>query len=255
MAVDYYVLFPCEVRKQVSDAELLNMEKAKNRAELIVQTLRDNPGEHQNKPEAEWSVTMVQVGPNGSEEVEIRVGDLLAEAAPLERLAVHCKDCPANLQKRDFGCGAAIHYPITRQAEQWMLSRLPDDLNALPGQILLRAIHDFGFDGSSIDAARSRDDLYEAKSPPVRKWGGFFSRKRITSSQLLQMMFDVGNFQPAHAKMLAMFLGYVDETGNLSYSPVNYPQPNDDPSMAQLKTFFALTAFAGANGFEVLVDA
>lgn len=44
MAVDYYVLFPCEVRKQVGDGELLDMEKAKNRAELILETLRGNPG-------------------------------------------------------------------------------------------------------------------------------------------------------------------------------------------------------------------
>lgn len=46
-----------------------------------------------------------------------------------------------------------------------------------------------------------------------------------------------------------------DAEGKLAYSPDNYPKQNDGPSTAQFKTFLALTAFAGANGFEVLVDA
>ncbi len=256
MAVDYYVLFPCEVRKQISDESLLNMEKAKNRAEAVLQMLRDNPGEHQNKPESEWSVTLTKLGANGPEEVELRVADMLAEAAPLQQLAVHCNGCPANLQKRDFGCGGAIHYPITRQAEQWLVSRLPDDLNTQRGQLLQRAIQDFEYNGADIDAARVRDELYELKSPAVRKWGGFFSKKtRIASSQILHMMFDVGSFQPAHAKMLAYFLGYVDDEFKLVRKQDNWPRPQDDPITSNLKVFLSLTAFAGVNGFEVLVDA
>jgi hypothetical protein len=257
MAVDYYVLFPCEVRKQISNENLLRMEKAKARAETVLQILRNNPGEHRNKPESEWSFGMVQLGPNGQkEEVELRVADLLAEAAPLKQLAVYCNSCSANMLRTDFGCGGAIHYPLTRQAEQWLVSRLPDDLNTPCGFLLQQAIQDFKYNGVNIDAARVRDDLYEMKSPAVRYWGRFFSRKiRITSSQILQMMFDVGSFLPAHAKMLAYFLGYIDDEFKPANRMDNSPQPNDDSKTNALKTFCSSIAFAGVNGFEVLVDA
>lgn len=256
MAIDYWVQFPCEVRRQAGDEKLAEMIKAKDRATISLAFLRETPGPHHNLPESEWSVTYVQLFPEGPREMKLRVADLFAKAEPLKKLAEHCHGCPfAQLRGGvDFGCGGAIHYPVFPQAEEWLVSRLPDDPKSMAGQILFRAVSDLKFDGADINASRSRDELYVAKKPAVRKWGGFLGKK-ITSSQILQMMFDVGNYDATHAKLLALFLGYVDEQFLLTTRSDNIPSPTDHPNTAEFKKFLLAVACAGYHGCPVLVSA
>jgi hypothetical protein len=256
MAIDYYGSFPCKVRETISDGDLLKMEKARNHANMVLDLMRKNPQVDKSKPESEWTFKAVVLGPNGPQETEVRIFDLLAEAAPLKSLAQNCANCPANIRATDFGCGGAIRYPITARAEQWLVSRLPADLNTARGKLLMRAIADFSFNGADIDAARSRKELYESNAPAERKWGGFFSRKtRITSSQILQMSFAVGSLKPAHAKLIAYFLGYLNDDFSIANDPNNQPQPGDDDRTAEMKLFFSAAALAGANDIPVFVDA
>lgn len=256
MAIDYYATFPCKVRETISDADMLRMEKARDRANMVLDLMRKDPNTDLTKPESEWTFKTTVLGPDGPQESEIRIADALLEAAPLQELAVHCRDCQVNLQSADFGCGGAIRYPISEQAENWLLSRLPADLNTHAGQLLLRAIADFNYDGACIDAARGRKELYEATTAPERKWGGFFSKKtRITSSQILHMTFAVGSLQPTHAKMVAYFLGFLNDAFEVVSTPETMQQVADDDRTIELKQFFSLAALAGANGTSVLVDA
>lgn len=256
MAIDYYGSFPCKVREAISDADLLRMEKAHHRANVVLDLMRNNPQVDKRKPESEWSFKTVVLGPNGPHETEMRISDLLAEAAPLQHLAHNCSSCPANVRSVDFGCGGAIHYPITARAERWLISRLPAELDIPRGHLLTRAIADFNFDGANIDAARSRKDLYESSVPAERTWGSFFSKKtRITSSQILHMAFGVGSLQSAHAKLIAYFLGFLNDDFSIANDPANLPQLDDDDRTIEMKYFFAVAALAGTNEIPVLVDA
>jgi len=186
----------------------------------------------------------------------MKIGDLLQESAPLDTLAVHCQGCPANLQKCDFGCGGAIHYPIPAAAEAWLMSRLPDDLNTRVGFLLVGAIADFKYDGAPIDAARSRKELYESPRPVERKWGSLFSKKtRISSSQILEMLLSVGSYQAGHAQLVAYLLGYVDDAFAPIHDPGHQPQAGDAPVVADFKRFLAAAAFAGTHGLPLLMDA
>jgi hypothetical protein len=254
MAIDYYSSFPCKVREILSDADLLRMEKARNRATVVLDLMRNNPKVDKSKPESEWTFTTVVAGPNGPKETKARISDLLAEAAPLHELATNCSKCPFNVRSADFGCGGAVHYPITARAERWLLSRLPDDLKTPRGLLLTRAIADFNFDGSGIDAARGR--ICESSVPAERKWGSFFSRTiRITSSQILHMAFGVGSLQPAHARMVAYFVGFLNDDFSVKNDPENSRQPDDDDITVEMKYFFSAAALAGTNGVPMLVDA
>lgn len=256
MTIDYYGSFPCKVREAVSDADLLRMEKARNRANTVLDLMRNNPQVDKSKPESEWTFKSVVLGPNGPQETELRVSDCLAEAAPLEQLASNCSGCARNIRSADFGCGGAIHYPISAQAERWLVSRLPTDLSTQRGQLLTRAIADFNFDGSGIDAVRSRNDLFESKTPVERKWGSFFSKKtRITSSQILHMAFGVGSLQSDHAKLIAYFLGFVNDDFTVGHDTASLPQSGDDDRTIELKYFFSVAALAGISEVPVLVDA
>ena len=256
MAIDYYGSFPCKVREAVSDADLMRMEKARNRANTVLDLMRSDSRLDKGKPESEWTFKTVVHGPDGPQETEVRVADCLAESAPLEALAKNCLGCPANVRSSDFGCGGAIHYPISAQAERWMVSRLPSDLNTPRGLLLTRAIADFNYDGAGVDAARGRKDLYESDAPAERKWGSFFSKKtRVSSSQILHMSFFVGGLQATHAKLIAYFLGYLNDDFSFADTPNNFPQPGDDAITMELKYFFSVAALAGTNGATVLIDA
>lgn len=255
MAIDYYGAFPCKVRETISDNELLRLEKARNRANAVLDVMRNDPNFDKSKPESEWSFTTVVLGPDGPQETEMRVSDLLSEAAPLKELAVHCSNCPVNVRSADFGCGGAIHYPITAKSERWLLSRLPADLATPAGQLLTRAIADFHYDGREVDAARRRKEVYEADKPYRRKWGGFFAKRTITSSQVLQMAFGVGSLQAAHARLVAYFLGFVNDDFNVRNDPTDRPEHGDDHGIIEMKCFFSVAALAGTRDVSVLVDA
>ncbi len=255
MAIDYRAMFPCKVREAISDTELLRMEKVKNRANMVLELMRNDPNINQTQPESEWTFKVIVRGANGDEEREMRIADMLLESAPLQELCVHCKQCPFNLLSNDFGCGGAIHYPITAKAENWLLSRLPTDLSSPAGELLIRAIKDFNYDGAFIDSLRNRKEVYELATAPERKWGSFFSKKtRITSSQILHMTFAVGDLGAAHAKMVAYFLGFLNDELEIVTTPKTVPQPDDDNGIVELKYFYSLAALAGVNNVSIFVD-
>jgi len=161
-----------------------------------------------------------------------------------------------NVRNTAFGCGGAIHYPISAQAERWLVSRLPADIESPAGALVTRAIADFGYDGSVIDAGRQRKEFYQADEAVERKWGGFLRKKtRINSSQILQMAFAVGSLQASHAKMIAYFTGFLDETFALAEIASNLPPPDDDAGTVELKLFFRVAALAGARDVPVFIDA
>jgi hypothetical protein len=181
MSVDYFVQYPCKVREQIADTQLLQMIKSRDRAHILLDVMRKNPKTDRSKPESQWTAMLRVQGPNGAVDQQLEMGDLLAESRPLDALCPHCNGCMANLRRTTFGCGGVIHFPIPPEAEEWLLSRLPEDLGGLVGKLLLKAIADFKWDGAH-DAARSRNDLYSLKKPVERNWGGLLSKKTVNSS-------------------------------------------------------------------------
>lgn len=221
---------------------------------MVIELMRENsdldPGER------ERSVVVKVIGPNGPVEQEIKIAHMLAESAPLDALSLHCNGCPANLREIAFGCGGAIHYPLMEETEEWLVSRLPDDLGAPAGKLLLHAIRDMGYDGARVDAARLRKEIYAADKPIARKWGSFFSRKtRITSSQVIHMLAGTGNLSPLHSRLVCWFLGFLDEEMKPEHNSENKVAETDIQGVAEFKMFLLAAAFAGANDLILFVDA
>lgn len=256
MSIDYFGSFSCKVRETIIDENLLDLVKSKNRVNMVLNIMRKEPSSNNQKPESEWTFKTMRIGHEGPQETEVRIADEIIKIAPLDALAVSCKNCPFNLRFTDFGCGGAINYPISARAERWLLSKLPSDLNSRVGHFLTSALNDFGYDGACIDKLRGNSELYEAKSPAERKWGGFFSKKtRVTSSQILHITFAVGSLEATHAKMVAYFLGFLNDSFEVVNSSANQPEPEDDISITQLKQFYLIAAIAGSNQTPVFIDA
>ncbi|MCB6182043.1 hypothetical protein LIN78_00540 [Leeia sp. TBRC 13508] len=257
MTIAYYGSFPCKVREAVSNEDLLRMENAKSRGLHTLNLMRNNPTEEtRNKPESEWSFLMAVGEPGNYTVVEMKISDCLAEAAPLEELAKHCTNCKWNVRSTDFGCGGSIHYPISQKAEEWLVSKLPSDLNTKRGLKLLKALSDFHYDGVEVDESRKRGALFESASSVKRHWPRFKVWKRtITSSQIFHMLFTLGDLPPSHTKLSAYFLGVLDENEENIDDLSNTPHEDDDQTIFELKQFFSIAALASKNSTSVFIDA
>ena len=252
MAIEYFISFPCEFRKQYGNEKLLEMAKAEGRAEIALALLRQTPGEHQNKPESEWRINLHQLTPDGEEEVSVKITDLLAASAPMKEFADHCQNCPANLSKVPFGCGGTINYPLLAQTEKFLLFRLPNDLQSKSGQFLLDVLQ-HGNNGLWADS--QRQNLFESQRPFFRTWGGFFSKKtRISSSQIFDLMFNVPPVVPSkYVRVICYALGYIDDSEQAV--PQDFTGTNNALSnLSQMKQFLQAAVFAAVNNLDMYIE-
>lgn len=257
MAIDYFIRYSCKVQDSASVHDLLRMQRARNRANASIAAMSGRAGLGSGVQELERAASLQALGGSGLGMRKLEIADLIAKAAPLDSLSRHCNGCPANLRGTAFGCGGAIQYPISRDAEQWLVSRLPDDLRSERGQFFLLAVQDLGFNGAGIDAGRSERLVFASNTPVLRRWGGFFSREKtwISSSQVLHMLIGAGNLSPIHARLACWFLGFLDAGAKHEHRPDNLPIASDSQGVIQFKIFLAAAAFAGANGYHLLIDA
>jgi len=214
--------------------------------------LRKTAGEHHNKPESEWVFNLHRLTPDGEEEVEVRIADLLAESAPMKDFANHCQNCSANLPEVPFGCGGTINYPISAQTEKFLLSRLPDDLQSPRGKFLLNVLQN-GVDGLRADSQRGH--LFESQRPFFRTWGSFFSKKtKISSSQIFDLMFNVPPVVPSkYVRVICYALGYIDDSGQVV--PQDFIRTKHElPNLSQTKQFLLATVFATVNNLDMYIE-
>ena len=97
----------------------------------------------------------------------------------------------------------SIDYPIRKESEQWLLSRLPGDANHPDLSLLFRLVSDLKIDGSEIDAMRA-SRLFELKEPLARDWG---DGNRLTWSQIIHILAFGGEIVPRAAGLYTRVLG------------------------------------------------
>jgi hypothetical protein len=208
-----------------------------------------------------------------------KVGGAVAWAArladhPVDE-AAHAASCPScQLLDRPLGCVGMVPAPLSAASEEWLVRRLPEDLESVGGFLLRKAIGDFGYDGARAKALRDKGRLL-AKGPFERHYGPFFRRFVVSSEQILEELLCAGDIAPAHGLAILMHLQALEldgkrpeildiegpKLGQIVSEPatrrartklaldVNDPEPSD-PSLAGLKSLLgALYA-----GFVLDVD-
>lgn len=246
MAVDYVLKFPCEVRKQVANDKLVTLVGYMGLAEFAVAEVRKtNP----NLPMADIlknvQVKVDQRRPDGVvRQIPMSVGDLVELAQSIGHLRGHCGPCRANIADRPFGCIAKINYPITKEAEEWLVSRLPDDV-ANPGlSTLFRFLSDLEITGAPIDTLRP--NLCELQAPVVRAWDGPQGQAQVSSSQILHMLIFGGDIGAQQAALFTQLLGLE--------SVLSDPHPPSS-SIEQFKTLACAIVMAGRLNAEIELQA
>jgi hypothetical protein len=207
MGVDYVVDLPCPVKSDLPTPKLVDLIKSRNTANIVLTLERERGNEN---PSLATEVGYLRQTPAGGTMENISIQGLLDQSAPLQDYEHYCIGCPANALSKPFGCYGSIAYPISGLAEQWLMDRLPGDLDSTAGQYLRASIADFGYDGGSVRDMRRHDMFFERRKPVQRTWRtGLLRRWTLTSDQLLQMMIGLGDIGAAHCGMLALFFGVV----------------------------------------------
>ncbi len=246
MSIDYVLTFPCEVRKNVPQEKLATLVGYMSLAEFAVAEVRkSNPDLPIETVLGRYEVHVSQSRPDGTvNQVPMTIGRLVALAQPIRQYREHCPTCRANIADRPFGCFAKINYPIRKEAEEWLVSRLPSDVKDPNLLMLFRFLQDLEIDGRPIDAMRPK--LCELKDPVVRRWGPPTEQKQVTSSQILHMLAFGGKVGPQQSALYTKLLGLA------SLLSESHPPSSN---IEQFKTFMCAIVMSGRLNAQISVDA
>jgi hypothetical protein len=245
MAFDYVLEFPCEVRKSVPEAKLVALVGYRSLAEFAVAEIRKGNPAASMETIFGYKVQANQTGPDGtSKQVPMTVGEIVALAKPIDQYRGHCEKCPANIAARPFGCIAKINYPLRRESEEWLLSRLTGDMKDPNLLLLFRFLSEVGVDGRPAEELRPR--LFELKEPVVRRWGLPSDQKQVTSSQIIQLLVFGSHIVPQQAALYTKLLRLE--------SVLSDPHPPSS-NIEQFKTLMCAIVMSGRLNAMIRVEA
>jgi len=261
MAIDYVLATGCEPQKLLGIERLVALHRTRILARSALAHMRED-GEARDPRDIEIQLTTRK--PDGDSARGVSLQDLLDESQPLDAVAAHCATCPAALP-REFACHRRIRYPIPEHVEAWMMRRLPQQLGCTAGALLVRGLGEFGWDGAPATKLRASGTTYfESRAPYGVRWQGDDGAIEISSDQLFQMMFMVGNLAPTHCLMLALFFGVIPH--DISLHDLKDPEgrtraldaavvPTEiDGETEQLAAFLRMLGVAARLDVSVLID-
>jgi hypothetical protein len=266
MAIDYIIDYDCVPKQTLGTEGILERLKAQARAENVIRLFRENGD---NRPPSEMGFEFTRSLSDGTEETQVvMVQDMLDQAAELNPLAHYCEGCPANALGKPFGCMGQIQYPISSEAEAWLLERLPGTDQPLVWLLLRQGVQEMGYDGEAVKPLRANSTYFEERRLRGRDMVEFV----FTADQVFEMLFLLGHIQPSHAGMLLLLFDAVprDVEANQIVQIMNQglpadeivqqypfqmkPTPNDDPTTADLKQFFYAVYRAWVLNVRLLLD-
>lgn len=261
MAIDYVLALGCEPQRQLGIDRMMGLHRTRILARKVLERVRE---EGDRRAPSEIDVQLTTRKPDGESARGVRIQDLLDEAAPLDEVAAHCAACPAGL-RREFTCHRRIRYPIPEHVEEWLMSLLPRSLDCTAGALLVRGIDEFGWDGAPIARLRAHGaTFFESRAPYGVRWPADGGAIEVSSDQLFQMMFMVGDLAPTHCLMLALFFGIVphdtslrelkDQDGRTRALDAARLPPQPDPEIEQLAAFLRTLATAARLEVSIVID-
>ena len=261
MAIDYVLAMGCEPQKVLGVERLVGLHRTRILARTALAHMRAD-GDQRSPDEIEVQLTMRK--PDGESARGVTLRTLLDEAAPLDEVAEHCATCPGGFA-REFACHRRIRYPIPEHVEAWLMGRLPSTLDCTAGTLLARGLGEFGWDGAPTAKLRSAGTTYfESRAPYGVRWQGDEGTIEVSSDQLFQMMFMVGNLAPTHCLMLALFCGVIPHDISLydlkdgagrsrALAAADLPT-EPDADIEQLAAFLRTLAVAARLDVSIMID-
>ncbi len=272
MAIDYVIDYGCVPKEALGTDGILDRLKARDRAAAVIQLYRENGDQ---RPPSEMGFEMTRTTLEGVEETQvIVVQDMLDRAAELDPLESYCAGCPANARNAfkgsvtPFGCVGFVQYPISALAERWLLDRLPGIDEPLVWLLLRKGVEELNYTGKSVAPLRADPTYFEERRVAGRDLIEFV----FTANQAFELLFLLGNIQPAHAGIVLLLFGAIPRgvdagqivqimNRQLTGEEIarDYPfqltaSEADDQTIAELKAFFYAVYRAWSLDLPLLLD-
>jgi hypothetical protein len=188
----------------------------------------------------------------------------------LRPVAFFCSRCPANHAGGAFGCFGSVGWPLAPEAEEWLFELLPQSLKVRKGsspegrrqieylEKLLDLVRAAGVDGQVVDQERQAPE--QLPRPVARRYGPLLRRVRVTSSQLLQVMFGGEKVEPGEGELLCRALGVwtdgAPSEDGLAEAVFTEPvEEGDHPAIAEVKQFLLALVVACSLNVSVRLQA
>lgn len=180
----------------------------------------------------------------------------LADQDPDPGHQARCPSC--TLLDEPYGCVGLVPAPLSADAERWLVERLPEDIEGLPGFLLRKAIAEYGYTGELAGRLR-QTGILAPRGGYTRHYGPFFRRFTVSTDQVIEELFCAGDVEPAHALAVLVHLGLLTVDGKAPASMDDGPllgevvgevparrartactvtlEEGDDPSLVGLKRY------------------
>ena len=191
MPIRYFIDLDCTPREELGRSGLLSMLARSDRAESIRQQfLEKYQVGDEKKMRFREKVTTADGEP---EKREMSVADLKKETQPLDDLKHHCRGCPAALTGESYSCVGVISFPISEAAENWLVEQIPPS-GSRSLELFLDACSRNNYGQSEMLKNWRKAGFFERSEPVQGERDGIL----VTSDQVLNELFFVGDLQPSH---------------------------------------------------------
>jgi hypothetical protein len=278
MSIDYVIHYPCIIRKHISNTQLLAITTQRSQAlQLLAFTMIE---QEKTEEEARNKIIKIKLFDENNQAVkkEVKIGELLDQTDVIDKLRPACKDCPVS-KGIDFGCFGQIHFPISRNAEQWLIELLKKlNKKGLPDSILINVIQDNNVSGKKFSDLRQgvSHDYFESKvqySLSIKKsllkkssintnqlFEAFFGKETLDIADLLYIGFFSGGLQiieekPENMDAYTAYFQTKSKDGKEVYYLYQSPEyKGDDSTIKELQTFFNDVFLAMSKGSVLKVS-
>lgn len=269
MGLDIITQRNCEVKNKISQQELLNLIKNRNRGIAVYNMLLNNGKTKEEALDTEFTFCFQTLDEVKNE--QIKVSKLLSDTMPtLETYGKICENCLIS-QGKAFGCIDYISYPVSSKCEKWLASLAEEANNkGMPYSMTIVFIKDQKIRGNRIKQMRMNGQtFFEADKPEkIVLSKSFFKKDTIDTDQLLDVTFLEGLMQQTHINYLLMLYGgivsddnkptdrpYKHNSSNNKYVYLDLRLPKDaDKSMTEFYNYFQHLFVALVNGNDVYMD-
>ena len=268
MGVDYIVDAPCIDRSNFDLADIAARLKERAQATEVLRWYRDNGD---NRPLSEIGFEVTRRAADGSEATElVLVQDAFERAKVLDDVARTYADCDELGFADFFGCFGSVNYPIANKAEIWMLEQLPGVESPVLFLMLMRGVQEFGYTGNAARELRNQVGVYFQNPDTLARR---YAEMDVTTDVLFEMIFQLGDIQPAHGAMLLLFLNAIPRDsaepstimaltrGEMNAAEImqQFPfqaeiQPDDEPSVKDIKRFLRALYYGILLGVPLRLD-
>lgn len=223
MAIDYCIAFECEAKRHFGQGDaargsldILDRLKARNRAKAS-RELASQYGEPGEDPIV--GCVTINVGEEPVEK-ELHLSDLEAAALALVEHEHACASCTANALSEPYGCFGAINYPISREGESWLMSRVQPP-NTMGAQMCAEFMAEFDVTGDKVKEMRDDGDMYfeASRAATVALTKGLLKRTSLSANQLLEaILMGSDLLEPDNSIGILLWLGAIRIEGAIPSS-------------------------------------